>query len=196
MIWPLQLILYSFTCCCPRHLYLKKQAPATSLCWSTYNVKSCDCDGNFSGNSFRCYPVSVCFSQTSKDKQHTFGKCFLRRGGNFHTEVNTVQDVQDVILKHSAAILLLNRRKWDQTQSLCLMKLTHFVWGYSKKKTPEAHLCACGTLLLPAKLSPSTCSKTDDLHCPASVRLHYETVLVPCDLTVHPTAPVTPQVQL
>lgn len=49
-------------------------------------------------------------------------------------EVNVIQDVQDVKLKQSAVILLLDMRKWDQTQSLCLMKTDPLCFGLLKEK--------------------------------------------------------------
>lgn len=60
----------------------KPQPP--SLGSFTDNVKRCEdakgSDYSFSGNSFRCYPDTVCFSQTSiKDKQHRFGKCCIEK---------------------------------------------------------------------------------------------------------------------
>lgn len=81
-------------------LHLKKQASAVD------NVKRwgyTESYYSFSGNSFRCYPASVCFFQTSiKDKKHRFGKCCTEKEG---TEVNVTLDTQDVNLKHSAMIL-------------------------------------------------------------------------------------------
>lgn len=83
--------LYSFYFTAPLavvsswHLHLKKQAPATSLCWSTDNVGRCEgtqkSDCSFSGNSFRCYPACVCFCQTSITQ---IWKMFLHREGILH----------------------------------------------------------------------------------------------------------------
>lgn len=103
------------------HLHLKKQAPETSLCRSTDNLKRgyTESNNSFSGNSFRCYPVHVCFSQTSiKDKRHKFRKSVPKTS----TLIRTIQDIEEVKLKHSAMILSPDRRKWARTEILCLMK--------------------------------------------------------------------------
>ena len=56
-----------------------------SLGSSADNVERCEdakeSDYSSPGNSFRCYPDTVCFSQTSiKDKQHRFGEMLEDRG--------------------------------------------------------------------------------------------------------------------
>lgn len=70
---------------------------------------------------------------SAKHPSHRSGKCFCTEREYF-TEVNVIQDVQDVKLKQSAVILLLDMRKWDQTQSLCLMKTDPLCFGLLKKK--------------------------------------------------------------
>lgn len=146
MVWPLQLLLYSSTCCCliltfaleetsPSHRSLLTHRQCEKMWGNTERDYSFFFFFFFSGNSFRCYPVSVCFSQTSiKDKRHRFGKCCCAEEEDFNTEVNAMQDVQDVKLKHSATILLLDRRKWDQAQSLRLMKTDPLCLGLLKEK--------------------------------------------------------------
>lgn len=70
---------------------------------------------------------------SAKHPSHRSGKCFCTEREYF-MEVNVIQDVQDVKLKQSAVILLLDMRKWDQTQSLCLMKTDPLCFGLLKEK--------------------------------------------------------------
>lgn len=68
------------------------------------------------------------------DSHHTDLENVSAQKGEGFTEVNVIQDVQDVKLKQSAVILLLDGRKWDQTQSLCLMKTDPLCFGLLKEK--------------------------------------------------------------
>lgn len=119
------------------HLHLRKQAPATSLCWSTHNVKRCEDTQSAVYQEIPSDVILLVFvspKHPSRDKQRRFGKCCCTEVKDFNTEVSAIQDVQDVKLKHSAAVLLLDRRKWDQTQSLCLMKTDPLCLGLLEEK--------------------------------------------------------------
>lgn len=83
--------------------------------------------------------LSCCFvfvsPQTSiKDMQHRFGKCCLEERLQHGGECDTGCTVHHVQLKHSAVILLLDRRKWDETQSICLMKADPLCFGLLKEE--------------------------------------------------------------
>lgn len=61
-------------------------------------------------------------------------------------------------------------------------KPTVFVWGDSEIRLRHT-FGVCWSRLLRANLLTSTCSSTDDLHCPVSVCFH--SVSSPCDFIVH-----------
>lgn len=126
MIWPLQLTLYS---CCSSHQSLLIHRQSKKM-WG-YTKGDC----SFAGNSFRCYPVVLCLflpkhpsKICNRDLENVVGK------RDFNTEVNVIQDVHHVKLQHDAVILLLDRRKWDETQSICLMKADPLCFGLLKEK--------------------------------------------------------------
>lgn len=124
-------------------------------------------DSSFTGNSFRCYPVLFSFQTKIRSTDMRREKEMGRTQGCMQYRME-----HGAKLKHPAVCLLPDRRKWDGTQSPCLLKTDPLCLGLLRE-TPEAHLCACCTLLLSAQLVTSTCTQTDDLHCPASVCFHF-----------------------
>lgn len=80
------------------HLHLKWQAPV--LCSSADNVKRCE-DTQSVITVFQEIPSDVIlllFVSPIRDKQHRFGKCFCTGKEDFNTEVNLMQNIQDVKL--------------------------------------------------------------------------------------------------
>ena len=83
--------LYSFYFTAPLavvsswHLRLKKQAPATSLCWSTDNLRRCE--GTQKAIAvFQEIPSDVILRVfvSARHPSHRFGKCFCTKGGRLH----------------------------------------------------------------------------------------------------------------